>query len=123
MPRILVVDDQSHVRAAIELALRSKGFDAVAVESGEAGLKELQASKFDLAIVDIYMPGIDGVKLIKAIRADDPCMPVIAMSGVPISTSGRTALDLFPLDPNLSRVVRLQKPFRSPELFQAILKA
>src|SRR5580700_7676737 len=112
MPRILVIDDQSYVCAATLRVLKSRGFDAVAVENAPDGMRLLAQSKFDLAIVDIYMPGVDGVKAIKAIRANYPDMPVIAMSGVQMSTSGRTALDFMPLIPQLADIVRLQKPFR-----------
>jgi CheY-like chemotaxis protein len=123
MSRVLVIDDQSHVRAAMVFGLESEGFEAVAVASGAAGLRALEVSKFDLIIVDIYMPGIDGVQLIKVIRANDPSAKIIAMSGVQMPISGRTALDFFPLVPHMLGIVRLQKPFRSSELLQAILKA
>jgi CheY-like chemotaxis protein len=119
--RILVVDDQNHVRAAIVLALESQ-FEAVAVASAEAGLRELEQSRFDLIIVDIYMPGIDGVQFIKMVREKDPDISIIAMSGVQMRASGRTALDFFPLATHTKDIERLQKPFRSAELFQAVLK-
>ena len=123
MPRILVIDDQSHVRAAIMIALQAKGFDVVAVESGPLGLREFETSHFDLAIVDIFMPGMDGTKLIKALRERGQNLPVIAISGVLLRASGRTALDFLPMVPELSDVICLQKPFRPGELLQAIQKA
>jgi len=123
MPRILVIDDQSRVRAAIMIALQAKGFDVVAVESGRLGLREFETSNFDLAIVDIFMPGMDGTKLIKALRERAPNLPVIAISGVLLRASGRTALDFFPMAPELSDIICLQKPFRPGELLQAIQKA
>jgi CheY-like chemotaxis protein len=122
MLRILVVDDHDFVRAGILFALKSNGFDAVAAENSAAAFRAIKRSKFDLAIVDIYMPSVDGVKLIKAIRAHDPRILVIAMSGVQIPISGRTALDLFPLATNLADIVCLKKPFRRSELMQAISK-
>jgi CheY-like chemotaxis protein len=123
MVRILVIDDQNHVRAAIAAALQAKGFDVVAAENGAAGLKAFDKSAFDLAIVDVFMPGMDGVQLIKAMRERNPSLPVIAISGVHLSVSGRTALDFLPMAPDLSAVVCLQKPFRPAELMQAIGKA
>jgi CheY-like chemotaxis protein len=120
MARILVIDDQAHVRAAIMLSLRSKNLEGVAVDSGLAGLKEFDASIFDLAIVDIFMLGMDGLALIKALRARRPNLPVIAISGVHLDASGGTALDRLPEATGLSDIICLQKPFRTDQLFQAI---
>lgn len=120
--RILVIDDQTQVRAAVSLALRAKGFDVETAENGQAGLRTFKASPFDLVIADIFMPEMDGVKLIKAVRERNPNLPVIAVSGVHLRGSGRTALDLFPLA-HLSDVVCLQKPFGPAELLQAIVRA
>jgi CheY-like chemotaxis protein len=123
MPRILVIDDESHVRATVKLGLESKGFEVVAAESAVAGLRAFESSSFDLAIVDIFMPGMDGVKLIKALRERNPGFRVVAMSGVHLSGSPRTALDYLPMAPELSDVTCLKKPFRAAELMQAVEKA
>jgi CheY-like chemotaxis protein len=123
MRRILVIDDELHVRTALSLALRAKGFEVVTAQNGLVGLRAFRASQFDLAIVDIFMPEMDGVKLIKALRERNPNFPVIAVSGMPLPETGRTALDLFPLTPGLSEVVCLKKPFRPAELMEAIAKA
>jgi len=123
MRRILIIDDQAQVRTAVSLALRAKGFEVVTAENGHAGLRAFKASKFDLAIVDIFMPEMDGVKLIKALRERNPGLPVIAVSGVHLPDSDRTALDLFPLTRNLCGIVCLQKPFGPVELMRAIATA
>jgi CheY-like chemotaxis protein len=123
MRRILVIDDQPQVRTAVGLALRAKGFEVVTAENGLAGLRAFRAAPFDLVIVDIFMPEMDGVKLIKALRERHPNFPVIAVSGVHLAGSERTALDLFSLKADLCGVVCLQKPFVPVELMQAIAKA
>ena len=120
MRRILLIDDDNQTRGALMLALRAKGFDVVAAENGQVGLREFHDGPFDLAIVDVFMPGMDGVKLIKTLREYKHDFPIIAISGVLLRASGRTALDLFPLTPELSNIVCLQKPFRPPELLRAI---
>jgi CheY-like chemotaxis protein len=122
MQRVLVIDDQSHVRATISIALQANGFDVVGVESGRLGLIKLDESRFDIAIVDIFMPEMDGVKFIKALRARAPNLPVIAISGVFLGESDRTALDMLPMAPGLAGITCLQKPFRPKELLQAIQK-
>lgn len=123
MPRVLVIDDQLHVRATICVMLKALGFDVVAAENGRSGLSKLDSLPFDLAIVDIYMLEMDGVKFIKAVRERIPNLPIIGISGVLLpGSSGRTVLDILPLAPDLAGVTCLQKPFRSNELLQAIQK-
>ena len=123
MPRVLVIDDQAHVRATISLTLQANGFEVVAVDGARAGLRELKKSSFDLVIVDIYMPEMDGVKFIKTLRAVAPNLPVIAISGVFVGASERTVLDMMPLSPELFDLKCLRKPFRSHELLLAVQQA
>lgn len=123
MPRILVVDDQSHVRAAIAQALQAKGFDVVAAESSRSGLTKSEQSKFDVVIAELFMPDIDGVTLIRELRKRSPGLAVIAMSGALLGTSGRTALDHLPSISELTDVIRLQKPFGPNDLLQAVAAA
>jgi CheY-like chemotaxis protein len=123
LARILVIDDQPDVRATITHILQAAGFEAVAVDDGPAALKEFEASQFDAAIVDIFMPGLDGAKLIKELRKRTPSLPIIAISGVLLKASGRTALDMLSMAPNLTDVVCLQKPFSPRELLQKLHEA
>ena len=120
MARILVIDDQAHVRAAILSVLRAKGFEVTGVSDGTAGLQEFDAAPFDMAIVDVYLPGVDGVNVIRELRKRAPDLPVIAISGVMLNESSRTALDLFPQATDLAGIVCLRKPFRSSELVKAV---
>jgi CheY-like chemotaxis protein len=121
--RILVVDDQPGVRAVICLALKTGGYDVVGVDGATAAIQEFEKSHFDVAIIDIFMPGMDGAKLIKVLRGRSPDLPVIAISGVPLKASGRSALDFLAKAPQLGKIVCLQKPFRSPALLQAVGEA
>jgi CheY-like chemotaxis protein len=123
LPHILVIDDQKHVRTAIVLALQAKGFDVIGAESGQSGLTKFEQSKFDVVIADIFMPGVDGVTLIKALRKRHPGLPVIAMSGVLLDGSGRTALDHLTNIADLKDVICLQKPFRPHDLLRAVAAA
>jgi CheY-like chemotaxis protein len=119
--RILVIDEQSQVRAAIVQALQAKGFDVDAAESGQSGLTKSEQSKFEVVIADLFMPGIDGVTLIKELRRRSPGSSIIAMSGMLLGTSGRTAH--LPNISELTDVIRLQKPFRPNDLLQAVAAA
>jgi DNA-binding response OmpR family regulator len=107
------MDDQPDVRAVIALALRVKGFEVVGFESGAAGLAAFAESRFDLAIVDIFLGGMNGTDVIRLLRERSPNLPIVAISGV-------TALDFLSASPELSNVVCLQKPFRPTQLLHAI---
>jgi CheY-like chemotaxis protein len=79
MPRILVIDDQSDVRAMISIVLRVNHFDIVEAASGAEGLKKFENSKFDLAIVDIFLQGMNGFDVIRMMRERIPNLPVVAI--------------------------------------------
>jgi DNA-binding response OmpR family regulator len=113
MPRILVMDDQSDVRAMISIVLRINHFDIVEAASGAAGLKEFENSRFDLVIVDIFLQGMNGFDIITVMRERIPDLPIVAISGM-------TTLDFLSASPELSNVICLQKPFRPNELVRAI---
>jgi DNA-binding response OmpR family regulator len=113
LPRILVIDDQSEVRAMIAIVLRINHFEIVEAASGAAGLKEFENSKFDLAIVDIFLQGTNGFDVIGIMRERVPDLPVVAISGM-------TTLDIVAASPELSNVICLQKPFRPNQLVRAI---
>ncbi|TBL81553.1 response regulator transcription factor [Paenibacillus thalictri] len=73
--RILLVEDDQEIRELIRLYLRSGGFQVISAVSGEEGLRLLEEEKPELVLLDIYLPGIDGFEVCKAIRK---------MSNVPI---------------------------------------
>ena len=116
MPRVLVVDDQAEVRAIIAIVLRVQHFEIIEAASASEGLKAFEDSRFDVAIVDIFLQGTSGVDVIMAMRERTPDLPVVAISGM-------TTLDFFSGSPELSNVVCLRKPFRPNELLRAIEEA
>jgi DNA-binding NtrC family response regulator len=113
MSRVLVVDDQSDVRAMISIVLRVNHFEIVEAASAAAALKAFEESGFDLAVVDIFLQGTNGSDLIGTMRERVPDLPVVAISGM-------TALDFLSEPAGLSTVVCLQKPFRPNDLMRAI---
>lgn len=113
MPRVLVVDDQSDVRAMISIVLRINHFDIVEAASAAAALAAFEQQSFDLAIVDIFLQNTNGSDLIGSLRERMPGLPVIAISGM-------TALDFLSGSPDLSDVICLQKPFRPHDLMRAV---
>ena len=113
MPRVLVIDDQPDVRAMISIVLRINHFEVVEAGTAAAGIKAFEESCFDLAIVDVFLQGSNGVDLIVKIREKNRILPIVAISGM-------TTLDFVAESPELSDVVCLQKPFRPNDLLGAI---
>ncbi len=70
MARILVVEDTPENWQLLELLITKAGHEAVHATDGARGLAALQEQAFDLVLVDIYMPGMDGYELIRRVRAD-----------------------------------------------------
>src|SRR2546425_12566688 len=66
--RILIADDEDGLRWVLEKGFRGAGYQVTAVKDGTAALAEAQAQPFDLILLDVRMPGIDGLTLLKQIR-------------------------------------------------------
>lgn len=78
---LLVVDDELIVRDSLDKWFREEGYDVTVAESAHDALSKMAAQKFDLALVDIKMPGTDGVELQRRVHEIDPDMLVIIMTG------------------------------------------
>ena len=70
MSRILAVDDSPSMRQMVAFTLRSAGFEVAEAEDGAIALELARKEKFSLAIVDINMPNMDGMALVRALRAE-----------------------------------------------------
>ena len=79
--RILIVDDELVVRDSLQKWFDSEGYDAGAVSSGREALFEVQQKQYDLALLDIKMPGMDGMELQKKLREVDSDLTVVIMTG------------------------------------------
>lgn len=78
---ILVVDDEENIRHTLRGVLADEGFDVVEASNGRAALDLLRMTIPRLAIVDIWMPEVDGVELVQRMRAQVPGVPIIVISG------------------------------------------
>jgi CheY-like chemotaxis protein len=119
MARVLVVDDQESVCAAIRVLLESKGHTVVVAEGGHKAVRAIEAFAFDVMLVDIIMPGLDGLDTIRLFRDCAPSVPIIAMSGYAFH-GGSSDLDFFRMASDLGAARCLQKPFQPQELIEAI---
>lgn len=121
MHRILFIDDDPAVSAAVQLVLEHEGYSVALAGGGEAGLELLSSSEFDLAIVDIFMPGLSGLETIAQIRQRRPNLPVIATSGTAarLDRPGSPA-DVLAQASELGTAAVINKPFRPRDLFATI---
>jgi DNA-binding NarL/FixJ family response regulator len=118
--RILVIDDDRSVGTAIQAFLSHQGCEVVAVESGSLGVQAFETSSFEALMVDIFMPGVDGLKVIKSFRHRAPSLPIIAMSGSRFRDSTLTSPDVLGMAAALGATSCLRKPFGPQELRVAI---
>ncbi len=81
MKTVLVVDDEKNIRESLKGVLEDEGYSVVLAESGEAALKRLASLHVDAVILDILLPDIDGIDVLRRIKKEDPTLPVIIMSG------------------------------------------
>ena len=78
---ILIIDDETGIRSSVRGVLEDEGFAVIEAESGEAGLELLQKRKVSAALLDIWLPGMDGIETLSRIREIDPELAVIMISG------------------------------------------
>jgi len=81
MPSILIVDDEPGVRSALGGVLRDEGYDVDAVESGEACLDRLGSHAYDIVLLDIWLPGMDGLATLARMREREFDAQVVIISG------------------------------------------
>jgi len=93
--RILVADDDVDIRELVEFKLSTLGHDVVAVADGAAAIEACQASRPDLAVLDVMMPGVSGLDAIRAIRADPALadLPVILLTARAQESDVETGFD------------------------------
>ena len=120
MTRILIIDDDKAVGTAIKVLLENEGSEVVHAENGRCGLETVKRDEFDVVIVDIFMPGLDGIETIKLLRAVRPDLSIIAISGFLFRDARTPAPDFLGMATELGATCSLRKPFKPRELVDAI---
>jgi DNA-binding NtrC family response regulator len=80
-PKILLVDDEERFISTTQKVLRRKGYDVLTAGSGAEALATLDRNPVDVAIVDVKMPGMDGIATLKEIKRRHPLVEVIMLTG------------------------------------------
>jgi CheY-like chemotaxis protein len=120
LANILIVDDEPAVQATLGIVLERAGHAIVVAGDGRKGLAIFEAGDFDLLILDIFMPGMDGLETMKLIHQRQPQIPILVISGCPIASDSSAAPDFLKMATKLGAISSLQKPFRPAELMAAV---
>jgi len=115
-PHILVMEDDLSVAKGLEMVLSEEGFDVNLAGTGELALEAFKQKRFDLLVADLRLPDIDGMEVIKQIKAEKPETEVIVITGYGTTATAVEAMKLGVHD-------FLPKPFTEDQIKKAIDEA
>jgi nitrogen regulation protein NR(I) len=116
MPHILVIDDDPSVRNILEEFLQLKGFEVSVVGDGEVGVDVIQEKKIDLYLVDLVLPGMGGIEVLKKVSLLNVTIPAIVITGFGAIETAVEAIKSGAFD-------YITKPFVLEELFLVVQRA
>jgi two-component system response regulator PilR (NtrC family) len=114
--RILVVDDELSIRDLLEITLRQEGYDVTLADGGEAAIRALDETAFDLVITDLRMRGLDGLAVLRAVKERAPGTAVVMVTAFASTDTAIEAMKLGAYD-------YLTKPFKLDELRMTMASA
>ncbi|MCW2495755.1 response regulator [Jatrophihabitans sp.] len=109
MTRLLIVDDEPHLLHALTVNLTGRGYDVATATSASRALAEIHHTPPDLLVLDLGLPDLDGLEVIRELRENGPDLPILVLSARHTSADMVAALDLGALD-------YVVKPFNMDEL-------
>jgi nitrogen regulation protein NR(I) len=113
---ILVIDDDDQLRKSFEKLLTEEGYSVKSASSGEAGLSMVQAQVPDLVVLDMRLPGMNGLDTFEAIHGIEPKLPVIIMTAYGTTETAIEATKMGAFD-------YILKPFDIPDMLNVIAQA
>ena len=116
MARILVIEDDGATRSIVKETLIAGGHDVLEAADGRAGLRVFGANKVDLVITDMLMPDMDGIEIVRTLRAYRSAVRIIAISGGGALDHG----DLLGTALRLGADATLSKPFTPRALLDVV---
>jgi DNA-binding response OmpR family regulator len=111
-PRVLVIEDTDEIRELIGIALRKAGLDAELAGTGARGLELLAGTDFDAVVLDMHMPGLDGLETCRQIRRSST-IPILLVSGSAEGHGRRVSREAGADD-------FMEKPFRPAQLAERV---
>lgn len=125
-PRVLCVDDDEDSRIMLVTLLRLALIEAKAVGTAAQALSLIQAERFDLYMLDGWLPDIDGFELCRRMRANDPHIPILFFSGGAYEADKQKGIEAgandYVIKPNISDLVRSIKQFMSRDVQQPVAR-
>ncbi len=97
-PNVLVIDDEEDFLETIVKRLLRRGIDATGADSGQEALRILQEQSFDVVILDVRMPGMDGIETLRELKKTTPLTEVIMLTGHGSIESGIQGMQLGAFD-------------------------
>lgn len=113
---IHVIDDEPVIHDVLAQLLTSEGYEVEISASGEEAMEKFPSQSFDVILLDLLMPGMDGIEVLRRIKKVDPLAPVIIITAYGSVESAISAMKIGALD-------YVQKPFKHDDLLLAIEKA
>lgn len=94
MIKILIIDDDHSIRETLEMFLREKGYDVATSEDGEKGLASVQRERPDIVILDIRLPGMDGLEVLRRIKEKEEGIHIIMITAYHDTETTKHAMKL-----------------------------
>jgi len=120
--KVLVVDDDRAVQLMIKLVPERAGHRVVVAGDGRKGLAEFESEEFDLLLLDIFMPGMDGLETMRMVRESRSALPIIVISGRPLIDEVRLEPDFLSMATKLGATYSLPKPFMPAALLSMVAR-
>src|SRR5213083_1119448 len=114
-PRILVIDDESGIRDSLRMTLEYEGYEFVGAATGQEGLNLVEREAFDLVLLDVKMPGMDGLDVLGRLHSMHETLPVVMISAHGTPSSAVEAIRKGAAD-------FLEKPFESTERLRVTIQ-
>lgn len=111
--RILIVDDEKNIRLTLKTALTKAGYEVETAVNGEDGLTKIKKDDFPVVLLDMKMPGMDGIQFLKEIKGEEIETKVILITGY---GSVETAVETL----KLGAIDYLRKPFKPEEIIEIV---
>ena len=110
MPTVLIVDDEASIRRTIREILEYEDYEVDEAEDGEEALEKIRDTPYDLVLLDVKMPKVDGMEVLKTIAEETPEIPVVMVSGhgtieTAVEATKLGAFDFIEKPPDLNRLL------------------
>ena len=111
--KVLIVDDNPRIRNLLKDIVRQQGYKAIAVQSGERAVKQIEKQQFDLIFLDLELPGLSGLEVFQLIKGTDPRAIVAVVTGLGDE-------DLLPQLMSKGSFFMIRKPFEVADIIQVL---